>query len=98
MKFEDVMDNMQKMSPSEMQAAMDENAKLCICPSCPTTIGIKESNVFFCGIGKSEVISEEKGCICMECPVTEKLGLRWTYYCTKGTGREQFAQDTISVP
>ncbi len=93
MRFEDVMKAMKKMSPGEIQAAMDENANLCICPSCPTYVGTGESKVFFCGMAQSEIISEEKGCTCPDCPVTEKMGLRWQYYCTKGTGGEQLAQE-----
>jgi len=94
MKFESMMEKMDKMSPEEMQAAVDENTKLCICPSCPSYMGTGESKVFFCGMGKSDKISDEKGCICPECAVTENLGLRWDYYCTSGTGKEQLSQET----
>lgn len=94
MIFEDLMKSMEQMSPGEIQAAMEENTKLCICPSCPTYMWTRESKVFFCGMGKSEIISEEKGCTCPECPVTEKMGLRWQYYCIKGTGREQLDLET----
>jgi hypothetical protein len=39
--------------------------------------------------GKSTIIKDEKGCICMTCPVTNKLGMKWTYYCIRGSGKEQ---------
>ncbi len=85
---------MQQMSEEEMKSAIEENPKLYVCPTCLTQTGTGESKAFFCGMGKSEIISEEKGCTYPECPVTEKMGLRWQYYCIKGTGREQLALET----
>jgi hypothetical protein len=70
-------------------AKVKEVSKLCICGSCPTYDGTGETNLAFCATGKSEKITEEKGCTCPGCPVYDMMGLRWTYYCTKGAGREQ---------
>jgi hypothetical protein len=40
-------------------------------------------------MGKSEVITAEKGCTCGGCPVTDKMGLTKLYFCTKGGEAEQ---------
>ena len=52
-----------------------------------------DANKKICATGKSDKISEEKGCLCGGCPVTSKMGLRWNYYCTRGSGREQMAAE-----
>jgi hypothetical protein len=94
MRFEDVMKQMGQMSEEERKAQTAENMKLCICAACPTYVGTGESKVYFCSMGKSEVIKEEKGCTCPECPVTARMGLRWEFYCTRGAGREQMASES----
>ena len=62
----------------------------CICKTCPTYVA-EETELGFCHplIGKSKIITEEKGCNCGGCPVTAKMGLKHTYYCTKGSEKEQ---------
>jgi hypothetical protein len=62
----------------------------CICAKCPSyTKECADAKLAgFCLNGKTELIKEEKGCICGDCPVTAKLGLKWGYYCTKGSARE----------
>lgn len=87
--FEKTMETMGKMSPDEMKAKMAELTKICMCGKCPSYKGTGETRLLFCATGKSGIIKKEKGCVCPACPVTEKLGLRWIYYCTKGTGKEQ---------
>jgi hypothetical protein len=49
------------MSPGEMQAAMEENTKLRICPSCPSYTGPGESKVFSCGLGKARLLARKAG-------------------------------------
>ncbi len=44
-------------------------------------------------MGKSDKIIEEKGCICGKCPITEEMGLRWGFYCTRGSSRELWAAE-----
>jgi Protein of unknown function (DUF2769) len=87
-KFEEMMEKLSGMSPEEMKAAAEENTKLCICGRCPSYVGTGETELLFCSTGKSDKITEERGCICMECPLTPKMGLRWGYYCTRGSAKD----------
>jgi hypothetical protein len=91
--FEEAMEMMAKMSQEEMMAAKAEMKKMCVCGNCPSYGGTGETELLFCSTGKSQKITEEKGCICGGCPVTPKMGLRWGYYCTRGSGREQLGSE-----
>jgi len=57
---------------------------------CPTYVA-EETNVGFCHplVGKSEIITEEKGCNCPTCPVYKKMELKHSYYCTRKSEMEQ---------
>ena len=92
-KFEEMMEQMGKMSQEEMGKKMGQIQEMCkpYCGECPSYKGTGEEKFGFCAMGKSEIITEEKGCICGKCPVTEMMGLRWGYYCTRGSGREMAA-------
>jgi len=85
---------MEKMGKTEeeadaMIADMEEKLpmveSMCICKTCPTFVK-EETHGGFCHalIGKSSVITEEKGCNCTQCPVYKKMGLKNGYYCTRG--------------
>lgn len=86
--FEQAMEELSKLSPSEMQAKIKELDKMCICGVCPSYMGTREEKLTFCVIGKSTMIKEENGCICPGCPVQTELALKWEYYCTRGSGKE----------
>ena len=88
-KFMELMQKAMQMSEEERMKFIAENKKMCICASCPSYVGTGETELAFCTIGKSEVITEEKGCTCPSCPVTDKMGLTHTYFCTRGSEREQ---------
>ena len=90
--FEQATEMMAQMSEEERKATIAENTNMCICASCPTYVGTGETELLFCELGKSDVITEDKGCTCPGCPVTPKMGLRWNDYCLKGSGREQLTQ------
>ena len=62
----------------------------CICRTCPTYV-TKETNWGFCHplVGKSEIITEEKGCDCPKCPIYQSMGLKNGYYCTRKSEMEQ---------
>jgi len=89
MTFELTMGAMGKMSPDEINARLADLTKICFCGKCPSYKGTGETRLLFCVTEKSTLIQKEKGCMCPACPVTEKLGLRWLYYCMKGSGKEQ---------
>jgi hypothetical protein len=86
--FEQAMEGLDKLSPSEMQAKIKELDGMCICGVCPSYMGTGEEKLTFCVIGKSTIIKEENGCICPGCPVQIELALKWEYYCTRGSGKE----------
>jgi hypothetical protein len=90
--FEQAMEMMSQMSEQERKAAVEELTDLCICSTCPTYVGTGETELLFCIVGTSDVISEDKGCPCPACPVTPRIGLRWNDYCLKGSGQQRLAQ------
>ncbi len=87
--FEEVAEQMKKMTPKEIEAKLKEADKICDCARCPTFKGTGEKILTFCARGKSKIINKEKGCICPGCPVQKNMCLRWNYYCTRGSGMEQ---------
>ncbi|MFQ6038659.1 MAG: DUF2769 domain-containing protein, partial [Candidatus Aminicenantales bacterium] len=85
------------LSAEEADAQIAEFEKMlpmvqekCICKTCPTYIA-NETKVGFCQplVGKSGVITEEKGCNCPQCPIYKEKGLKNGYYCTRGSEMEQ---------
>ena len=72
----------------------------CVCAKCPSyTKECADAKLAgFCLNGKTELIKEEKGCICAECPVTAKIGLKWGYYCTKGSAKEMMEKEAMEKP
>jgi hypothetical protein len=68
--------------------ANEENAKLCLCPTCPT---YKKSNLtssVFCATGKAKEKANMSGCLCPGCKVFKKYTLDQMYYCIKGKSAE----------
>jgi len=63
---------------------------MCICKSCPSYVP-EETEQGFCHplVGKSKIITEEKGCICPKCPVYMQMSLKNGYYCTRKSEMEQ---------
>jgi hypothetical protein len=63
---------------------------MCLCPECSSWVECEEKGGFcFETLGKSKCISEEKECICTACPVPGRLGFEYSYYCTRGSEKEQ---------
>ena len=90
---------MEKMGMTEEEAAaMIKEAEeklpmvkdMCICKTCPTYVA-EETEKGFCHplVGKSKIITEEKGCDCPKCPVYQKMSLKNGYYCTRKSEMEQ---------
>lgn len=91
----------EKMGKSEEEAAVmlaefEEKLpmvkEMCICEHCPT-YAPGETVEGFCHafVGKSEVITQEKGCDCPKCPAYKSMALMNGYYCTRGSELEQEA-------
>ncbi len=62
----------------------------CICKTCPTYV-VGETELGFCHplVGKSTIITEEKGCNCPQCPVYKEKEMKNGYYCTRKSELEQ---------
>ena len=63
---------------------------MCICKTCPSYVE-DETELGFCHpfIGKSKIITDEKGCNCPQCPVYTKMKMKNGYYCTRKSEMEQ---------
>jgi hypothetical protein len=91
-KFEQMMQDVRKMSPKDMVMAEEKYEGMCICPTCPThnKCAKMAKELIFCIKGKSFMcISEDKGCICPGCPVTAEFGYKNKYFCMKGAEKAQ---------
>jgi glutamate synthase domain-containing protein 2 len=73
------------MNEQEYLKAEDlkENAKLCLCPTCPTYPQGCRGEELYCARGVSHCPIDAKGCLCPGCPVAEKYGLIGDYFCDK---------------
>lgn len=96
-KFEQLLDDVGKMSESEQNKAIENYKESCICNTCPTWTQCAESanEKLFCVTGKSEnCITELKGCMCPTCPLAESLdvGKERNTYCMNGSEMEQREQ------
>ncbi len=62
----------------------------CICKTCPTYVA-EETELGFCHplVGKSKIITEEKGCNCPQCPIYTEKQMKNGYYCTRNSEMEQ---------
>lgn len=79
-----------EMSPEEMEEKKQMVLGMCICRGCPSWVEYDEQGGFcLATIGKSGCIMEEKRCICGGCPVKAKMGLKHTFFCTRGSETEQ---------
>ncbi len=83
-----------KITEAEEKLAMVKS--MCICKTCPTYVS-GETELGFCHplVGKSKIITEEKGCDCPKCPVYQQMGLKNGYYCTRKSELEQEAAKKI---
>lgn len=79
-----------EMNSAEMEEKKKMVLGMCVCGTCPSFIKCDEKGGFcFPIIGKSKCIKEEKGCLCGSCPVTKQMGLKHSYYCTRGSEKQQ---------
>jgi hypothetical protein len=86
--------------PPEMEMTEEQKMEYvfanCVCAKCPSwteECTKKGEKGGYCVIGKTECITKETGCTCPECPVTEKMGLKWGYYCTRGSAKDMMAME-----
>jgi hypothetical protein len=87
-KFEQAMQNMAKMPPGEGMKMLQSLMGMCNCGQCPTYTGAARTSgeSFFCGTGKSfRHITTEVNCMCGKCPVKGELGLKYGFFCMRGS-------------
>ena len=82
---------MMKLSDREKERLIADRKKLCICGSCPsyTECAAKKRESLYCVLGKSPCFQEKIGCLCPSCQVYKQTGLKKSYYCERGSEREQ---------
>lgn len=75
---------------AEFEEKLQMVKDMCICKNCPTYVA-EETELGFCHplVGKSKIITEEKGCDCPKCPVYQQMKLKNGYYCTRMSEMEQ---------
>ncbi len=98
MKFEDLQDELNKMSSTDRDMFIAELKKDCICHECPTynTCTKKSKELLFCILGKSECPVKEKTCLCPQnCSIHQKYNLKFSFYCSKG--RELERRDELYI-
>ncbi len=64
----------------------------CCCPKCPThtECAKRQQEKVFCTHGRSFIcIDTEVECLCPGCPVHEEMGLKHTFFCTRGSEKAQ---------
>lgn len=84
------MEEKMNMSPEEMEKMEQKVISMCICQSCPTYVeGADPVGYCFPTIGKNDKITMEDQCVCPGCPVFEEMNLTKTFFCTRGSEREQ---------
>ena len=89
--FEEKIEAMKDLPEEELMKRLEEMNGICknYCGECPSYTGTGEARLVFCATGMSNIIQEERGCLCPNCPVTKMMSLRWKFYCTRGSGKEQ---------
>ncbi|MFB0522976.1 MAG: DUF2769 domain-containing protein [Candidatus Bathyarchaeia archaeon] len=91
-KFGQIMQQMAGLTDEERMQMVESKKELCICGDCPSynDCASESRELLHCALGKSSYcIVEETGCICPSCPVTGQMGLKYEYFCTRGSEREQ---------
>ena len=88
-KWEMMMQQFMELPEATRMKQMEQSKSMCICKACPSYRSTGETALLFCGVGKSIIITDEKGCTCGLCPVVAHMGLTGLYYCTRGNEKEQ---------
>jgi hypothetical protein len=87
----EISKSMESMSKEELAKTLDAKKGMCICGNCPSydECTKNKEELLFCVIGKSECTITMKGCICPSCPVTSDMGLTHSYFCARGSEKQQ---------
>jgi uncharacterized Rossmann fold enzyme len=90
-KFLQIAKSMESMNKEELAKSLEAKKSMCICGNCPSydECTKNKEELLFCAIGKSECMIAMKGCVCPSCPVTSDMGLTHSYFCTRGSEKQQ---------
>ncbi|MBI0583825.1 MAG: DUF2769 domain-containing protein [Methanomassiliicoccus sp.] len=62
---------------------LQENAQMCLCPTCPSYPQGCQNEELYCARGASRCTVHALGCLCPRCPVYERYGLVGNYFCDR---------------
>ncbi|MBN1194841.1 MAG: DUF2769 domain-containing protein [Methanomicrobiaceae archaeon] len=86
------------LSKDEKKLILEKRQKQCLCRQCPTYMECSgEEASVFCTIGKSNCITREIECLCPTCPFAAEFGLKNTFFCTRGSEKQQLLVETLQV-
>jgi hypothetical protein len=88
------------LTPEERELVIERRKKRCICDICPTfrqCAGEGGTERAFCTLGRSACIDAEDECLCSTCPLSREMGLRYSFYCTRGSENQQRIRDIIGI-
>ena len=88
------------LTDEEREMVLERRRKQCICDICPTfrqCAGGEGNERAFCTVGVSECIDAEVECLCSTCPLSREMGLRYSFYCTRGSENQQRIRDIIGI-
>ena len=91
-KFEGIASQMMQISEEERIKMNEEKKPMCTCPTCPSynVCSTEGNELLFCALGGSKnCITVEKECICPDCPITDQMGLKFNYFCTRDSEKNQ---------
>ncbi len=88
-----------KLTPEEEQMVIEKRKKQCICDICPNYLDCARSKgeAAFCTLGGSACIEREEECLCSTCPLSREMDLRYSFYCTRGSEKQQRVRDIIGM-
>ncbi|RPI39824.1 MAG: DUF2769 domain-containing protein [Methanoregulaceae archaeon] len=90
--FEQSLQKIRGLAPFERSNVMAKYSNTCICPVCPNhnTCALSRHEWFYCMNGKSFLcIDFERTCICKTCPVAKEIGIKQSFFCTRGAETAQ---------
>lgn len=93
-KFEEFHKNITGKDATWQATTTVKQEDRCVCGRCPTYNECmrEKGEIFYCINGRSPVCTfDKKECICPTCPVKFSLALRKTYYCIRGSEKDQGA-------
>jgi hypothetical protein len=90
-KFLEIAKSMEGMSQEEIAKSLEAKKSICICGDCPSydECTKNKEELLYCATGKSECTITMKGCVCPSCPVTSDMGLTHSYFCSRGSEKQQ---------